>query len=389
MQAWLKTADTTAPQITIQENYSGDAITFAIESDEPIFQKKPFIAVKNIYDEYQILNCRQTGENRWETLPAGKKNNLVKAGIAVTDSVGNLSTEIIRFLPDDLIIDNIDAGFTALTNNFVKSDESAWGINSDIAELQKNDSAIVSINLPIEESRLYNLFFQFAPGENLIDSFEVKLLQNGVVQFSKIVSGPFEAKRWEFLSAADLSASENNTIILKAVNGSEELRSFSPDVLKASAVVPEKRLEVSPKVLSFGEVSIYDSVTQNLKYENLGIANLSVYSISSLKNIFKIEGNYPVIIEPHSSIRISVKFSSDEIQTFSDTLLILCDDGIYPEIKIPVLANANQYFEIVDNEDSAALFRVRRLASIRCQRLRSDEPVFFPIKFKCFGFVHR
>ena len=352
MQAWLKTADTVAPEFTIQQNYSGDGITFSIETGESIFQKKPFVAVKNIFKEYNLLDCVETGENRWETFPPLKEENLVKIGFAATDTVGNLRTQIIKFMPDDLIVDNKDEGFSILSYNFLESDESAWGNNSVSASLEQRDSAAVKIEPPIEEERLYNLFFQFAPAQNLIDSFKVETYKNGVLSSSKKMFGPFEAKNWIYISAEKLSPQDDPFIILKAKNSSNVTKSFSPDVFKATPIVPERQLKISPQILSFGEVSVYDTVAQILKLENLGREKLIVETISHQENKFKIKSKFPVEIPPHSRVEIPFQFYSEGTDSYEDTLFIRSDDQIYPEIKIPVFANANKYFEIVDNEDS-------------------------------------
>ena len=352
MQAWLKTRDTTEPELSISRNNFADGITFLIETNEPIFQKQPFVAVKNIFKEYEILQCEQTGVNKWETFPPLKEKDLVKAGFALTDSMGNLSTKIIKFIPDDLIIDNVDAEFIKQTNNFILSEEYAWGINSEIAQLQKNDSAIVKIDLPVKKDGLYNLFFQFAPNENLVDSLEVKIFRNSNLSSTKKIYGPFNFKKWIFISAENLSLSENPSIILKAVNSSETIKTFSPDVLKASAIVPDKQLIVSPEIFSFGEVRVNDTTIQKLKLENLGREGMTIKSISYNEINFKTEIDFPFILQAHSKIEIPFYFFSEEVKSLEDTLLIFSDDQIHPEIKIPIIANVNQYFEIVDNEDS-------------------------------------
>ena len=45
-------------------------------------------------------------------------NEIGKVGTAVTDTVGNLSTLFIKYLPDDLFIDNSDPQYQELYGNW-------------------------------------------------------------------------------------------------------------------------------------------------------------------------------------------------------------------------------------------------------------------------------
>ncbi len=42
MQRWLKTSDTTKPDLKLSEQVNGNEVRFLIQTDEPIFQKQPF-----------------------------------------------------------------------------------------------------------------------------------------------------------------------------------------------------------------------------------------------------------------------------------------------------------------------------------------------------------
>ncbi len=50
MQRWRKSQDTTAPQVIFRENVTGDQVSFSVVTNEPIFQRVPFVAVKDIYE---------------------------------------------------------------------------------------------------------------------------------------------------------------------------------------------------------------------------------------------------------------------------------------------------------------------------------------------------
>ncbi len=55
MQLWRGEEDSISPTLMITENQTGDEVSFTIKSDEEIFQAQPFIAVKDIYNNYQVV----------------------------------------------------------------------------------------------------------------------------------------------------------------------------------------------------------------------------------------------------------------------------------------------------------------------------------------------
>ncbi len=127
MQAWLKTTDYQRPVLETDEKIGANAVNITIQTDEPIFQKKPFVAVKDIYEQYLILDCTSSGINRWETVVPMSSDKIVKVGIAVTDSAGNQNIKILRYLPEDIFIDNSPEGITPETDNYSLISTSAWG----------------------------------------------------------------------------------------------------------------------------------------------------------------------------------------------------------------------------------------------------------------------
>jgi NADPH-dependent curcumin reductase CurA len=57
MQYWQGKTDTIAPSISFEEIENGNQVTFRITSDEAIFQKVPFVALKNVYEKYHLWNA--------------------------------------------------------------------------------------------------------------------------------------------------------------------------------------------------------------------------------------------------------------------------------------------------------------------------------------------
>ena len=85
MQLWRGNRDTLSPDLQLNADISGSDIFFNISVNEKIFQKQPFIAVKNIYNEYNVLECVSTHQNEWRTLDPIPFASLVKVGVAVCD----------------------------------------------------------------------------------------------------------------------------------------------------------------------------------------------------------------------------------------------------------------------------------------------------------------
>jgi len=50
-----------------------------------------------------------------------------------TDSDGNLATRILRYLPDDLFLDNLDAEYSESQGNWASSTNFAWGTDARVA----------------------------------------------------------------------------------------------------------------------------------------------------------------------------------------------------------------------------------------------------------------
>lgn len=142
MQRWRNGNDTTAPVVTMNEILSGDDISFSIQTNEPIFQSAPFVAVKDIHGEFARIPCTSSGLNQWITDRPVKRSDLTKAGVAVTDTMGNIATAFMTFLPDDIYIDNADVNVQEIRGLWTTSTVRAWGTDSRQCVLGAADTAV-------------------------------------------------------------------------------------------------------------------------------------------------------------------------------------------------------------------------------------------------------
>jgi hypothetical protein len=237
MQRWLGTSDQTPPQLDVTETTTNQTVTLTLQTSEPIFQPLPFVGVRDAFQQYSNVTslCAPAGSNTWTIVLPVPRNRLAKVGIAVTDAAGNLTTRILRYLPDDLYLDNLDPQYTELEGAWSSTTNSAWGTNARIAHVTATNSARVHWDLPITRSGVYDLSVQVPPLTNAASNAVFTVYSGG----SNILSAPFSisvpTNQWIFIGAALLDATLSNSVEM-AVNGSNSPNAYAvADVLR---VVP-------------------------------------------------------------------------------------------------------------------------------------------------------
>ncbi len=353
MQAWLKTTDHQPPALTFVDRGSAEQPIFSILTDEPIFQKQPFVAIKDIYGRYQILPCTPLGANAWEAVSPLTRGQLATAGVALTDTVGNQALQLLRYLPEDLFLDNESAGYREVVGRFATISSYAWGTDARSATVGAGDSAVVRYELPVAEKHLYHLSCQFAPVANPADSLSAVLTQSGRIVWRKELTPAFAANQWRRIETGELDPSGQPALYLVAHNRGAIALNFSPDGIKISPLITDRQLEINPELLHFGETSLFSQVEKTLQLGNAGREPLTVSSISTRLNIFQISEKGPVILPPYSTIKIAIRFYAEQATTICDTLEIISDDPIHSRHAIPLMINASAYYATVDNADAA------------------------------------
>lgn len=355
-QAWLKTGDRQAPLLTFRDNGPAEQPVYSIETDEPIFQKQPFIAIKDIYSRYQILPCTRTGAFTWEAVSPLGRDRLVKAGVALCDTVGNQALQLIRYLPEDIFLDNESGAYREQTPLFSTIDDYAWGTNARAAAIPGGDSAVVRFELPVRERRTYQLLCQFAPTAHPTDSLTAILTQFSRIVWRQEITGPKAAKRWHLVTVSELDPAGAPALYMIAHNRGTAVRNFSLDALRITPIIPERLLEVSPELVHFGETSLYTRVEKNLLIRNAGSGPLTIHSISSRMGLFQLSAAGPLTIPPFSSIDLTVAFESDRAVMATDTLVIASDDPVMPRRALPLTVEASAFFVTVDDTDPVSYF---------------------------------
>jgi hypothetical protein len=351
IQRWRKSQDVAAPQVIFREEATGDQVFFSVETNEPIFQRAPFVAVKDIYERYIVVPCEATGTNQWRTTVALQRSSLAKAGVTVCDTMGNQTTRFINFLPDDIYVDNRDGGFAELSGSWSTSSVSAWGVDSRIATVAPNDSAMVKWSASLSAGR-YNLFVQVPPVQNPAANilFTIRHQQQVIdpVRFTK----PLPSREWLYLGTFFLNAAGVFEIEMKGIGDVQSSKTIAADVVKISALVRDRGLNVSPNFIDLGPVSAEDTASFEITVTNCGVGELEVLGFSSKQQTLFTSAQFPIAISGMTSQSFPVQFHSSVLGRTLDTLVIASDDPIRPQIAIPITAEVQPYFAIVDNDDA-------------------------------------
>ncbi|MFZ1520321.1 MAG: T9SS type A sorting domain-containing protein [Ignavibacteriaceae bacterium] len=353
-QLWLQSNDEVSPDLQLTGLVNGSQVKFQISTNEPIFQSQPFVAVKDRYERYFIAECESISQNIWQTVLSYPLNDIGKAGVAVTDTVGNLSTSFIKYLPDNKFIDNGDPDYSEVFGNWATSSNTAWDLDSRIATILPGDSAKVKWNLETGYTGLHNIFVQFPPVANPVDTIQFNFYKNGLLNNTVKLSLSDQFKQWLYVTTVDINTGENNYIEMYAVNNGASSKTLSADVLKLSTYVRDIELTTNTNFIDLGEVSIEDSVYFSIELSNTGINTLSIQNIYSVLGNITVSANLPLNIAGMSTQQIPLTFIPDEIGSVEDTLVIISNDPINPVYKIPFAALVQEYFEIVDNDNLGA-----------------------------------
>jgi hypothetical protein len=383
MQRWQNATDSTAPEVEITEEISGDKVYFNITSNEPLFQPQPYVAIKNIYREYKKLECTSTGTNSWQTVEGIDLDEIVKMGVAVCDSLGNQTMEIKNYLPDDEYIDNGDDNFHTITgtwNEYTKKPWQTWGKNSLIANLSNNEYASAAWLPDIKQNVRYNILFRTPPFSDPVDSL-IFLVKNGVSEDTITCQSESGSDTWKFLTTKKFNKGEENVIKVIGFGPGK----IAADAIRVTPLVKDYHISTNKKVLNLGEVSIDDSTDFELELNNNGVKAIEISRVTSENGYISYNNETPGVIPPMEKVTLNLKFFANKIGEVKDTIHVFNNDPKNPRFSIPVLANVQNYFKIVDDTDSTTYHEVGEWftsnaqaygPSSRCVYLSSNEPTY-------------
>lgn len=288
MQRWRGLADRTAPQLDIAEQAQGEAVTLSVHTSEPIFQPKPFVAVKDIFAQYRIVACQAAGTNSWTALLPVPRSQIAKYAVAVTDPAGNVATQLVRLLPDDLYIDNLDAPYEELAGQWSSTTNAAWGTDARIALLDSNQTAQVKWSLPLTAPGVYNTFVQVPAVSNAAGNIRFSFYAGDSNVLTVVFTNPLPAKEWVFVGAPRLDAAVSNWLEMVTSAGSRTNAVAVADVLKLSPLTLPL-----PGFISNVQTEPFDT-TANLTWTTAAPATTSVdYGPDTAYGSFSIPNSLP------------------------------------------------------------------------------------------------
>lgn len=352
MQKWQRSSDTTRPFLTIEEQASGDALTYTITSSEPIFQSQPFVAAKDLYEQYVVIPCVTTGAMTWTTAQPVSRSTAAKVGFALCDTVGNQTIEIIRYVPDDIYIDNSDARYAETRGSWSTSTTKAWGQDSRVASVAPGDSVVVRWTPELGSNGRWNIFVQVPSIGTPVDSLAFSVLRGASTVERFVMKGSLLPNVWVFVATLELAGTPIDAVEMTAYGTAASAKNAIADVIKFSPLVRQREIVVEPPVLALGSVSIEDTITTVLRISNRGIEPLTVAAVTFPASVGGTTASFPIIVPPMSTSQVSFWFYFDSQGPFTDTLTITSDDPINPKLKVPVTADVQDYFVVLDNEDA-------------------------------------
>ena len=352
MQRWLKSSDKTKPELTLQKIQEGNKVSFIIKTDEPIFQTQPYFAVKTVSEKYFLVACEKIGTNEWKTSQSFKETSIAKVGAAVTDTVGNLAIKILRILPDDIFIDNIDDNYSEIKGNWQTSQSSSWGLNSREVVLTLSDTVSAKWEFMVPQNHRYNIYVQIPALNNPANQIQYKLYDDDQPVDSVLYNHSIEPNDWDYLFTPDLQTGKNYSLKFTAFGDSSGNKQAFADVIKISPLVQDRNIFIPEANIDFGMVSIDDSISYNLTIKNNGLKNIDITGISSVHGNVTSNLNFPLSIDGMNDKVISLTYHPLKMGRDSDTLFVLSNDSAKSNFAVHFTANVLPYFQLADNEDS-------------------------------------
>ncbi len=352
MQRWRGSKDNQPPSVDFSAKTIDDNVYFLIRSDEPIFQKQPFVAVKDIYENYKVLNCLPVGLYTWQTSMPIPRDELAKAAVAVCDTMGNQTLKFIRSLPDDAFIDNQDNLFETIYGSWQTiTSGTPWGTDALVAVLTEGDSVSAPWSYSIPKTTYYNVFVQIPKAQNVAPHLQYIIKLNDSPPDTIFTVRTMEPNNWNYLKTINGREGDRLIVQLKAFGTGQVGKNVLADAVKISALVRKRDLRVNEQIIDFAEISWGDTAQVNLNLQNLGTQELTVEKVEMPSKEVFTQSVFPFKIPAMSKAVLPIYFYSEKMGGYSDSLTIVSNDPKNPKLKIAVEASVQNYFEIVDNDD--------------------------------------
>jgi hypothetical protein len=360
MQGWLKTGDTTPPVLTVDEIPARNGYLIRVNSDKPLFMSRPFLAVKDVYENHRRVEMTAVAHQTWESDEVLTPQTDASWSLAATDSSGNLTKYHRDWLPRiNYIDDEVDgdtndgSGSFSVTGNWRQADyreiDAVWGTRAHVSD-ESNEAASARWSTTIQEPAHYDVQIRIpsvadvpvdVPYSVLLNSEEVK---SGILE--NILPG-----RWLYLHDLEIRAGDEITVeISRDLNGAAS--ALIADVVRLTAYRPPVYLITSAQIPDLGYLQRGESEDFAITFENRGYETAGITQVHSLGGDITILENMPLSIAGRSHKQLGLQFHARGYGILRDTLIVETTDPGNPVFVIPVQAYGKGPFQLVDNEDS-------------------------------------
>lgn len=355
MQRWLKVDDTEAPQLEVLEVANSSGSKIFVKTDEPIFQKYPFVAVKDIYEKHQIMEMQYRGNNEWLSVETFNDNELSKiAGwsVAVSDSAGNQAKYHYDRLPDDIYLDNEGETFSAegswqvLDHNQL---DLMWGRNSHVSTFNNGEAKAMWTH-QIDREAHYDFFIRFPEGQDVSENIDYEIWVNGEVQRTGLITNT-ASNQWHLLSDVQLVEQDQVEVQISKSAENGEVVQIIADAIKISAYRKPIFVQGQRATADLGQVLKGTAVSFEVSLENKGFETAFITSVKSKRNQIIPQDGINIPIAGNSIKTLQLSMLADQVGLVQDTILVATTDPAHAEIEIALKALVKDYFVLVDNDD--------------------------------------
>jgi hypothetical protein len=227
-------------QLDVSEEVAGDSVTLRLSTSGPIFQPQPYVALKDCYAQYSVVNCSNSGLNTWvATLPL-PRTAIAKVGVAVTDPAGNVASRVLRYVPDDLYVDNSDSEYSVIAGTWLPITNAAWGTNAQKALVSATEEAAVQWVLPVTWTGRYDVYVQVPLVTNAASNLFFQVFSGGASVLNVATTRRLPALQWVYLGSPYLDATLSNYLSLVVPGSNQPLTYAVADAVKLSPLTLAK-----------------------------------------------------------------------------------------------------------------------------------------------------
>lgn len=375
MQGWLQTDDTTPPVLDVDEIPAGDGYRIRVQSDEPLFMSRPFLAAKDVYENHRRVEMNEVGPLTWESDEILTHRNAVSWSVAATDSSGNLAKYHQDWLPRIIYIDDEhadgaghvtgdDAAGYEVTGDYDTRDfsvtgdwrvadyheiDAVWGVQAHVSELS-DEAASARWGTTISEPAHYDVQIRFPSGPELPEKMPFSVFLNSAEVGSGILENIVQ-DRWIHLDDLEIQDGDHIAVEIRR-DGGGAASTLVADMVRLTAYRPPVFLTRSDEIPDLGYLQHGGYEDFSILFENRGYETAEITNVHSRGGDVTAQDNLPLNVPGRSHRSLDFQFHVTGYGILRDTVVVETTDPGNPVFLIPVEAYGKGPFQLVDNEDA-------------------------------------